>query len=238
MKLDILAFGAHPDDVELGCSGTLIQEVRKGKLAGIIDLTRGELGSRGTVEIRANEAEDAKNIIGCVVRENLGFADGFFEDNNENRLEVIRAIRKYRPDTIICNAIHDRHSDHGRASELVEAAAFLSGLVKIETIDNGHTQQPWRPRLVLHYLQDRWIQPDVIIDITDVWEQRMESIRAHRSQFFDPQSSEPATYISSKHFFDGIESRAREIGRAAQFVYAEGFTCSRTIAVSALSELR
>ena len=237
MKLDILAFGAHPDDVELGCSGVLIKEVRNGKKVGIIDLTRGELGSRGTAEIRAQEAADAAQIIGCSIRENLELPDGFFEDNNANRAIVIQAIRKYQPDIIICNAIHDRHPDHGRGSNLLESSAFLSGLIKIETTENNIAQKPWRPRLVLHYLQDRWITLDVIVDISDVWEERMESIAAHRSQFFDPGSNEPETYISSKNFFEAIESRAREIGRPAQFKYAEGFTCSRTIAVKSLGEL-
>lgn len=237
MKLDILAFGAHPDDVELGCSGTLLLEKQKGKTSGIIDLTRGELGSRGNAEIRAKEAEDARIILGCAIRENLGLEDGFFEHDKSSRLAVIETIRRYRPDIIICNAIHDRHSDHGRGSELVEAAAFLSGLIKIETFDGGEMQQPWRPRLVLHYLQDRWIQPDIVVDITSVWEARMESIKAHRSQFFDPSSSEPQTYISSKNFFDAIESRAREIGRAAQFTYAEGFTCARVIGAKGITDL-
>lgn len=237
MKLDILAFGAHPDDVELGCSGTLIAEIQKGKKAGIIDLTRGELGSRGNAEIRAAEAEEARLILGCDVRENLGLEDGFFEHDKSARLLVIECIRAYQPDIVICNATSDRHSDHGRAAELVEAASFLSGLIKIETFRNGQVQKHWRPKVVLHYMQDRWIQPDFVYDITSVWEKRMDSIRAHRSQFFDPESNEPSTYISSKGFFDGIESRAREVGRFAQCTYAEGYTCKRPLGIAQLSHI-
>lgn len=237
MKLDILAFGAHPDDVELGCSGTLLKEIHHGRTAGIIDLTRGELGSRGTAEIRAAEAIAAARILGCSIRENLGLEDGFFEHDKSSRIRVIEMIRKYRPDVVLCNALDDRHSDHGRAGELVEAAAFLSGLVKIETFHDGELQQPWRPRLVLHYMQDRWIQPDIVVDITEFWDQRMASIQAHRSQFFDPESQEPSTYISSRNFFDSIEGRAREVGRFAQFTYGEGFSAKRTIGVSSLLDL-
>ncbi len=237
MKLNILAFGAHPDDVELGCSGAIAASVKKGMSAGIIDLTRGELGSRGNAEIRATEAEAAANILGCRIRENLGLDDGFFEHDKIARLLVIEAIRAYQPDIVFCNAMDDRHSDHGRGAELVEAASFLSGLIKIETFRNGELQAPWRPKLVLHYMQDRWIQPDIIFNITDVWDVRMESIKAHKSQFYDPASDEPATYISSKGFFDGIESRAREVGRFGQCLYAEGFSCKRPIGISDLSML-
>lgn len=237
MKLNILAFGAHPDDVELGCSGAIVSSIRKGMTAGIIDLTRGELGSRGNAEIRAAEAEDARKILGCSIRENLALEDGFFDQDKSARLLVIEAIRAYQPDIVFCNAMDDRHSDHGRGAELVEAAAFLSGLVKIETFRNGDVQAPWRPKLVLHYMQDRWIQPDMIYNITDVWDTRMESIRAHKSQFYDPASDEPATYISSKGFFDGIESRAREVGRFGQCTYAEGFSCKRPIGIHDLAML-
>lgn len=237
MKLNILAFGAHPDDVELGCSGAILNEISKGRTAGIIDLTRGELGSRGNAEIREAEAIAAARILGCSIRENLGLEDGFFEQDKLARIRVIETIRKYRPDIVFCNAQDDRHSDHGRGSELVEAAAFLSGLIKIETFQDDELQQPWRPRLVLHYMQDRWIQPDIVVDITAFWEQRMESIKAHRSQFFDPESNEPATYISSRNFFDSIEARAREVGRFAQFTYGEGFSAKRTIGVRSVLDL-
>ncbi|MEZ5014541.1 MAG: bacillithiol biosynthesis deacetylase BshB1 [Chitinophagales bacterium] len=237
MKLDILAFGAHPDDVELSCSGTLLMEIHKGKKAGIIDLTAGEMGSRGTAEIRAHEAEDARKILGAEMRRNLHLPDAQFENNHANRLEVIRMIRAYRPTYVLCNAIGDRHPDHGRSAQLVEEACFLSGLIKIETEWEGNAQIAYRPQLVLHYIQDRYIHPDIVIDISAVWEQRMESIRAHRSQFYDPDSGEPETYISSKGFFDGIERRAREMGRSCGYMYAEGFTCNRILGAHYLSDL-
>ena len=237
MKLHLLAFGAHPDDVELSCSGAILSYTTKGKTAGIIDLTRGEMGSRGTVEIRAAEAEAAKEILGCSIRENLGLADGLFVHNTESLMQVITMIRKYQPDIIFCNAPEDRHPDHGKASKLVEEAAFLSGLIKIETSIDGQSQKAWRPKVVLKYIQDRWLKPDIILDITPFWEQRMESVRAHKSQFFDPKSNEPSTYIASEAFFNGIEARAREMGRSAQFVYGEGFITSRTLGITDLTDL-
>jgi len=237
MKLNILAFGAHPDDVELSCSGTIISYIKNGKTAGIVDLTAGEMGSRGTAAIRAAEAQAASTILGCSIRENLGMADGFLEVNTTTILQVVTIIRKYQPDIILCNAPEDRHPDHGKASKLVEEAAFLSGLIKIETTVDGVAQKAWRPIIVFKYIQDRWLTPDLVVDITPYWEQRMESIKAHSSQFFDPNSSEPATYIASKNFFDSIESRSREMGRSAQFKYAEGFICSRVIGVKSLTEL-
>jgi len=237
MKLNILAFGAHPDDVELSCSGTIISYIKNGKTAGIVDLTAGEMGSRGTAAIRAAEAQAASAILGCSIRENLGMADGFLEVNTTTILQVVTIIRKYQPDIILCNAPEDRHPDHGKASKLVEEAAFLSGLIKIETMVDGVAQKAWRPIIVFKYIQDRWLTPDLVVDITPYWEQRMESIKAHSSQFFDPNSSEPATYIASKNFFDSIESRSREMGRSAQFKYAEGFISSRVIGVKSLTEL-
>ncbi len=235
MKLDMLAFGAHPDDVELSCSGAILSYTTTGKTAGIIDLTRGEMGSRGTVAIRAAEAEAARKILGCAIRENLGLADGLFEHNTASMMQVVTMIRKYQPDIIFCNAPEDRHPDHGKASKLVEEAAFLSGLIKIETSDDGVAQKAWRPRVVLKYIQDRWLTPDIIMDITPFWDKRMESIKAHKSQFFDPNSNEPATYIASKNFFDGIEARAREMGRSAQFAYGEGFISSRILGIKDLT---
>ena len=237
MKLHMLAFGAHPDDVELSCSGTILSFTTQGKTAGIIDLTRGEMGSRGTVAIRADEADAAKTILGCSIRENLGLADGLFEHNTASLMLVIQAIRKYQPDYIFCNAPEDRHPDHGKGSKLVEEAAFLSGLVKITTEVDGVNQQVWRPKMVLKYIQDRWLTPDFVVDITPYWEKRMESIKAHKSQFFDPNSNEPQTYIASKNFFDGIEARAREMGRNAQFQYGEGFITSRIPGVKNITEL-
>lgn len=237
MKLNILAFGAHPDDVELSSSGTLIGQIAKGNTVGIIDLTRGELGSRGTADIREKEAEDARKIIGASVRENLQLADGFFENNKATQIKIIEVLRKYQPDVVLCNATEDRHPDHGRSAQLVQDAVFLSGLIKIETTFDGVNQKAWRPRLVLNYIQDRHLTPDIVIDISDVWEQRMESIKAHRSQFYDPSSTEPQTYIASKVFFDTIETRAREMGRHSGFTYAEGFTSVRLLGVKDIMQL-
>lgn len=231
MKLDILAFGAHPDDVELSCSGTLIHQIQSGQKVGIIDLTRGEMGSRGTAEIRDKEAADAAKILGLAIRENLNMRDGFFRNDEEHQRMIITALRKYQPDVVFCNAITDRHPDHGKGAQLIEDACFLSGLIKIETSLNNEPQKAWRPKLILHYIQDRHIQPDLVVDISDHWEQRMESIKAHRSQFYDPSSNEPETYIASKGFFEMIETRSREIGRASGFKYAEGFTCSRIVGI-------
>ncbi len=231
MKLDILAFGAHPDDLELSCSGTLLNQIAKGNTVGLIDLTRGEMGSRGTAEIRDKEGQDAAAIIGANIRENLNLADAFFENNQASQLKVISALRKYRPDYVFCNAEEDRHPDHGRSAQLIEDAAFLSGLVKIQTFDDGKLQEPWRPKIVLHYIQDRELIPDIVMDISEVWDKKMECILAHRSQFYDPKSSEPDTYIASKGFMEMIETRARETGRSNGFKYAEGFTCRRVIGI-------
>jgi len=237
MKLNVLAFGAHPDDAELSCSGTLISQIRKGNTAGIIDLTRGELGSRGTAEIRDQEGEDARKIIGASIRENLNLEDGFFRNDRETQMKAITVIRKFQPEYILCNATDDRHPDHGRAAKLIEDAVFLAGLIKIETTENGTPQNLWRPKMVLHYIQDRYINPDIVIDISDVWEQRMESIKAHRSQFYDPNSNEPETYVASKIFFEMIESRAREMGRSSGFKFAEGYTCGRMFGIKDLTQL-
>lgn len=231
MKLDILAFGAHPDDVELGCGGTLISQIKKGNSAGVIDLTRGELGSRGTPEIRDKEAIAAQMIMGCAVRENAGLRDGFFKNDEESQLRVIYYIRKYQPEIVFCNATFDRHPDHGRSASLVEDACFLSGLIKIETFDNGVMQKAHRPKIVLHYIQDRTMKPDIVVDITDFWEAKMDSVKAHKSQFYDPASNEPETYIASKGFLNGVEDRAVEMGRSCGFRYAEGFVSKRVLGV-------
>lgn len=237
MKLDILAFGVHPDDVELGCSGLLLNEIQQGKSAGIIDLTLGEMGTRGTPEIRLQEAADAAKILGISIRENLKLDDCFFENNRESKMRVIESIRAYQPDIIISNALWDRHPDHGRSNQLVEDASFLSGLDKIKTQRNNVQQKPWRPRLVIHYIQDRFIQPDFVVDVTDVWDKRMQSIMAHASQLFDPASNEPETYISSKGFYEGITARAMEFGRPCGFKYAEGYTCKKTIGLKSIGNL-
>jgi bacillithiol biosynthesis deacetylase BshB1 len=238
MKLDILAFGAHPDDIELSCAGTLAKEVANGKKVGIVDLTRGELGTRGTEKTRDEEAKDAAAILGVSVRENLGFADGFFINDKTHQLEVIRMIRKYQPEIVICNAIHDRHVDHGKASQLVSDACFLSGLTKIETQAEGELQEKWRPKQVYHYIQWKNITPEIIVDITGFEDTKMKAVLAYKTQFFNPESKEPQTPISSKNFSDSILYRARDLGRLIGVEYAEGFTADRHIAVDSLFDLR
>lgn len=222
MKLDILAFGAHPDDVELGCGGILLRAHALGQKTGIVDLTRGELSTRGTPEIRAGEAFMAGTILGLAVRENLGLRDGFFGKGEEEQLKVIQVIRKYRPTVILVNAKEDRHPDHIRGGELLRTAAFLAGLRKIETEDEGEPQEAWRPEKVIHFTPYWSMDPNVIVDITPFFEQKIESIKAHESQFFDPNSTEPETYISGSEFFDGVESRARELGKRIGVTYGEG----------------
>ena len=239
VKLDILVLSVHPDDAELGCAGTISKHVALGKKVGIVDLTRGELGTRGTPEIRDSEAKDAANILGLAVRENLGLPDGFFQNTPEYQIKVIEALRKYRPEIIITNAYHDRHPDHGRANELVEASAFMAGLRKIETFFNGEKQQEWRPRLILHFIQDRYITPDIVIDVTGQWDKKIESIMAYKSQFYNPDwQQEPQTYISSPEFIKIIESRAREFGKSINVEFAEGFTSRKILGVESLFDLR
>lgn len=238
-KLDILVLAAHPDDAELGCSGTILKHVALGKKVGLVDLTRGELGTRGTMEIREQEAIAASKILGLTIRENLGLPDGFFENTREYQLKIIGAIRKYQPDIIITNAYYDRHPDHGRASELVEAAVFLSGLRKIETHFDGKSQEAWRPNMLLHFIQDRYIEPDIVIDVTDYWDKKIESILAFKSQFFNPEwQGEPQTYISSPEFIKVIEGRGAEFGKSIQVKYAEGFTSKKILGVDNLFDLR
>ncbi len=239
MKLDILVFGAHPDDAELGAGATIAKEVSKGKKVGIIDLTRGELGTRGSAEIRDREAAKAAKILGVAVRENMEFADGFFVNDKEHQLEIIRMIRKYRPEIVLCNAVDDRHIDHGRGSKLVSDACFLSGLIKIDTkIDGGDEwQEPWRPKVVYHYIQWKNLKPDFVVDVTGFIEKKTESIMAYSSQFYDPDSNEPETPISSKNFTDSVVYRARDLGRIVGVEYAEGFTVERFVAVDHLDKL-
>ena len=212
MKLDILAIGSHPDDVELGCSGTLISEIKGGKKAGIIDLTQGELGTRGTIETRYQEASDAAKIMGLSVRENLKMRDGFFRNDEEHQLQLVKIIRKYRPEIVIANILEDRHPDHGRGGWLAYDACFFSGLRQVKTNEDGKEQERWRPKMLLHYIQDRFYEPDIIIDISHVWEQRMESIKAYRTQFLPDASSDPQTYISSPDFMESLTARARTLG--------------------------
>lgn len=237
MKLDILAFGAHPDDVELGCGATIAKEVARGKTVGIIDLTRGELGTRGTAKTRDEEAKQAAHILGVNIRENLGFADGFFVNDKEHQLEIIKMVRKYQPDMVLCNAIDDRHIDHGKGSRLVSDACFLSGLLKIETQLDGKVQDKWRPKLVYHYIQWKNLEPDVAVDVTGYIDTKMASVLAYKTQFYDPESKEPQTPISSKNFTDSIKYRARDLGRLIGTEYAEGFNVERYAAVDSLFDL-
>ena len=237
MKLDILAFGAHPDDVELGCSGTIAKEISLGKKVGIIDLTRGELGTRGSVEIRNQEAAAAAKILGVTVRENLDMRDGFFVNDEPHQLKIIKMIRKYRPEIVICNAIDDRHIDHAKGSQLVSNACFLSGLVKIETEVEGILQEIWRPKLVYHYVQWKDLTPDFVVDITDFNDKRVEAILAYSSQFYKSDSIEPETPIASKNFLESLNYRPKDLGRLIGTDYAEGFTVERYLAVNSLSDL-
>lgn len=238
MKLDVLAIGVHPDDVELSCSGTLINEVKKGKKVGILDLTQGELGTRGTVETRYEEAAAAAKIMGIDVRENLKMRDGFFKNDETHQLQLITAIRKYQPEIVIGNVLDDRHPDHGRAGSLIYDACFLSGLRQIKTFnDKGEEQEKWRPKYLLHYLQDRFFEPDFIVDISDVFEQRMESIRAYKTQFHSPDSNEPDTYLSQPEFFDALVARCRLMGKRIGVKYGEGFLSKKNIGISNLDAL-
>jgi bacillithiol biosynthesis deacetylase BshB1 len=240
MKLDILAIGAHPDDVELGCAATLAKEVSKGRKVGIIDLTRGELGTRGTAETRDKEAFNAAKILGVHSRFNMSFSDGFFTNDKAHQLEIIKMIRYYRPEIVICNAIDDRHIDHGKGSQLVSDACFLSGLRKIETVykDEDIIQEPWRPKAVYHYIQWKDLEPDVVVDVTGYMDKKMASVLAYKTQFFDPSSYEPETPISSKNFTDSIKYRARNLGRLVGTAFAEGFTVERYPAVESLLDLK
>ena len=230
-KLDILTFGAHPDDVELGCGGTLLSLVAQGKKVGIIDLTKGELGTRGTVEGRLVEAAAAAKLIGAEVRTNLGMADGFFENNEIHQLQVIEQIRFFQPSIVFCNAPDDRHPDHGRASTLVEEACFKSGLAKIKTNYQGVDQKPWRPTQVFHYIQSKSLTPHFVVDISEFIDQKMEAILAHSSQFFDPHSKEPNTFISGASFLDFIKGRAKEMGHQVGVEYAEGFITHKLLGI-------
>lgn len=237
MKLDVLAIGAHPDDVELTCSGTVILMVKKGRKVGIVDLTRGELGTRGSAEIRDQEAADATKFMGLSARVNLGMRDGFISNDESSRLKVVQVIRRYQPDIVLCNSFSDRHPDHGVASKLVSDAVFLSGLHKLLTHDDGNRQSAWKVRSVYHYIQDRYLKPDFTIDVSSVWNERMEALKAFKSQFYNPESQEPESAISSKAFLDFIEARAREFGRPTGVPLAEAFQVERTPGVRDLFDL-
>ncbi|MCO6498516.1 MAG: bacillithiol biosynthesis deacetylase BshB1 [Chitinophagaceae bacterium] len=236
MKLDVMAIGVHPDDVELSCAGVLIMEQMNGKTTGIIDLTRGELGTRGTAATRKQEAVDAAKVLGVAVRENLGLADGFFENNKETQLKVVRAIRKYQPDVIFANSLDDRHPDHGRAAKLVEDACFLAGLRKVKTKDGKKDQEPWRPSYVFHYLQDYYHRPSFLVDISAAIDRKIEAIKCYKTQFYTKgyKSNEPQTYISSPEFLDAIVSRTAEFGKHIGVKHAEGFVTRKMIGLKNL----
>jgi bacillithiol biosynthesis deacetylase BshB1 len=233
MKLDILVLAAHPDDAELGCGGTILKHVAMGHKVGVVDLTRGELGTRGTPETREKEAADSAKILGLSVRENLSLPDGFFRNEREHQLEVVKAIRKFQPDIILANARYDRHPDHGRASEVIFEASFLAGLTKVLT-----DQAPWRPKALYHYIQSQFIMPDLVVDVSDFWQKKMDAIRAFKTQFYDPNSKEADTYISSPAFMKLVESRGSEFGHAIGAKYGEGYTVRRFIGVNSLFDLR
>lgn len=238
MKLDILVLAVHPDDAELGCSGTILKHIALGKKVGIVDFTRGELGTRGTAETRDVEAADSATILGLHARENLRFKDAFFKNDEEHQREVIRMIRKYQPEIVFSNALRDRHPDHGRAGDLANDACFLSGLSKIKTQQDGVEQEAWRPRLNLQYIQDHYIKPDIIVDITPYIETKIKSIQAFKTQFYNPELDEPSTYISSPEFFESMIGRSREFGKSIGATYGEGFTSRKLLGVENLFDLR
>lgn len=237
MKLDILVFAAHPDDAELGCGGTIAKETAVGKRVGIVDLTRGELGTRGSAEIREKEATAAARVLGLATRENLGMRDGFFVNDEAHQRKVIEMVRKYRPDIVICNAVDDRHIDHGKGSRLVSDACFLSGLRRIETDHDGKPQEAWRPKLVYHYIQWKNLEPDFVVDVSGFMDVKEKAVLAYSSQFYDPTSDEPETAISSKGFLDSVRFRAQDLGRLIGVEYAEGFTVERYVAVDRITDL-
>jgi N-acetylglucosamine malate deacetylase 1 len=237
MKLDILVIAAHPDDAELACSGTILSHLEKGYKVGIVDLTKGEMGTRGTPETRLNEASNAAKILGIHARENLGFKDIYFLDDATHQHALIQVIRKYQPEIVLANAVADRHPDHGKGGALASNACFMSGLRKIETFNGGIVQEPWRPKFVYHYIQNNYIKPDFVVDVTPYWDQKVESIKAFRSQFYDPKSLEPQSFISSPEFMDFIEARAKEFGHSILVKYGEGFTVERMIGVKDLFDL-
>jgi bacillithiol biosynthesis deacetylase BshB1 len=238
MKLDILVMAAHPDDAELGCAGTICLQIAQGKKVGIVDFTQGELGTRGTPEIRLAESADATKVLGVHARENLGFRDGFFINDEEHLMKLIRVIRRYQPDIVLANAPFDRHPDHIKGCELAVDACFKSGLRMIETFEDDETQQSaWRPKNVYHYIQDRFISPDFVVDISDFWDKKEASIRAFKSQFYDPNSSEPDSYLSSPAFLKFVEARNREMGHAIGVEFGEGFTSYKKLGVKDLQHL-
>ena len=237
MKLDILVMAAHPDDAELGCGGTILNHVAAGYKVGIVDFTRGELGTRGTPKTREQESIHSAKILGLTARENLNLPDGFFQNSKEHQLAVIKAVRKYQPSIVLANATHDRHPDHGRGSDLAFESCFLSGLTKIKTEDEKGKQIAWRPTALYHYIQSQFIEPDFVVDISETWEKKLEAIRAFKTQFFDPSSKEPETYISNPGFLKMLEARAVEMGHAIGVKHGEGFVARRWIGVKSLFDI-
>jgi bacillithiol biosynthesis deacetylase BshB1 len=237
-KLDILVLAAHPDDAELACSGTIAKQVAAGYTVGIVDFTMGEMGTRGTPELRLQEADSAAAILGISVRENLGLRDIFFQDDESHQLAVVKAIRKYRPEIVLANAISDRHPDHGKAGSLATHACFMSGLRKITTQVDGIEQNPWRPKFVYRYIQNNYIKPDFVVDVTEFWDKKIASIKAFRSQFHDPNSLEPASFISSPEFLEFVDARGKEMGHSIMVKYGEGFTSERMLGVGDLFDLQ
>lgn len=238
MKLDLLVFAVHPDDAELGCSGTILRHIAQGKKVGIVDYTRGELGTRGTAETRDDEAADSAKIMGLHARENLRFKDAFFKNDEAHQLELVKMIRKYQPEIVLTNALEDRHPDHGRAGDLANDACFLAGLPKISTQLNGLEQEAWRPRLILQYIQDRYLKPDIVVDITPYMDTKIEAIKAFKTQFYNPDHNEQQTYISSPEFFESVIGRAREFGKSIGATFGEGFTSRKLLGTDDLFNLR
>lgn len=236
-KLDILVIAAHPDDAELSCSGTIASHVARGFKVGVLDLTHGEMGTRGTPAIRLEESADASKILGLSARENLGFSDVFFTEDKDHQVAIARIIRKYQPEIVLANAVADRHPDHGKGGSLATKACFVSGLRMLETEWEGTPQEAWRPKAVYHYIQNNYIEPDFVVDITNFWDTKKASIMAFKSQFFDPNSKEPESFISSPEFMDFIEARAKEFGHKISVKYGEGFTVERVIGVDNLFDL-
>lgn len=237
LKLDILALASHPDDTELCIGGILAKHAAMGQNVGVVDFTRGEMGTRGTAETRDLEAAEAAEILGLKIRENLGFKDALFKNDDEHRMEVIKVLRKYRPDILLINAFHDRHPDHGRAFQLSSDACFMAGLNKLETTLNGKLQEAWRPKVVYSYIQSRFIEPDIIVDVTEFWETKMKAVRAFKTQFHDPESKDPETFLSSPGFMKLIEGRAAEFGQAIGVEYGEGLNVQRWTGVKHLTDL-
>jgi bacillithiol biosynthesis deacetylase BshB1 len=238
MKLDILAIGVHPDDVELSCSGTLLKHIALGKQCGVLDLTRGELGTRGNAELRTKEANEAAMLMNVAVRKQLDLKDGFFQNNEENILQILKVIREFNPGIVLANAVSDRHPDHGRAAQLIKDACFYSGLIKIETEVNGEAQKAWRPKAVYHYIQDNFIHPDFVVDVSEFAEAKRKAIMCFSSQFYNPSSTEPGTPISGPEFLESLYAKMSLWGRAIGVKYAEGFTVNRYPGVHDLFDLQ